>query len=231
MVGLHLKQLSKRLLTRIGARVSDRFLYNLNATVNYIEVGRWIARHGFKTDNRFDSREEVFDFIGADLSDALVLYLEFGVAHGNSLRYWSRLLRHPGTKLHGFDTFEGLPKSWILNRPAGHFSTGGKAPDIADDRVAFFKGLFEDTFSTYEWPSRYDRLFVNLDADLYSSTAFVLSQLRQRLTVGSYIYFDEFNHRADELRAFDEFLGETNFAFRLVATTHEFAHVAFERIG
>jgi O-methyltransferase len=230
-VGLHTKQLSKRLLTRIGARVSDRFAYYLNATVNYIEVGRWISRHGFVTDHRFDSREKLFDFIAADLSDVPVLYLEFGVAHGESLRYWSRRLRHPGTKLHGFDTFEGLPRSWIRGRPAGHFSTGGKVPEIADDRVAFFKGLFEDTLPTYEWPSRYDRLLVNLDADLYSSTVFVLSQLKQRLAIGSYIYFDEFNHRADELRAFDEFVGETNFTFRLIATTHEFAHVAFERIG
>ena len=222
---------SKRLLTRIGAGVPDRFVYYLNAIVNYIEVGRWISRHGFVTDNRFDSREDVFDFISADLSDVPVLYVEFGVAHGSALLYWSRLLRHPEARLHGFDTFEGLPMSWISGRPKGHFSTGGKPPDVGDNRVTFFKGLFEETLPAYEWPTGYESLVVNLDADLYSSTAFVLSQLKPRLAIGSCIYFDEFNHRADELRAFDEFLEETNFTFRLVAATHEFAHVAFERVG
>ena len=64
---------------------------------------------------------------------------------------------------------------------------------------------------------------MNLDADLYSSTAFVLSQLKPRLAIDSYIYFDEFNHRADELHASDEFLEETNFTFRLLGATHEFA--------
>jgi hypothetical protein len=41
-----------------------------------------------------------------------------------------------------------------------------------------------------------------MDADLYSSTVFVLNS-------GVFLYFDEFNHRADELRAVDECLEET----------------------
>ena len=45
----------------------------------------------------------------AEVQDQRVLYLEFGVFRGRTIRYWSRKLRHPETRLHGFDSFEGLP--------------------------------------------------------------------------------------------------------------------------
>lgn len=44
-----------------------------------------------------------------------MLYLEFGVYKGESLRYWARELKHPDSKLHGFDSFEGLPKDFDVN--------------------------------------------------------------------------------------------------------------------
>ena len=95
--------------------------------------------------------------------------------------------------------------------------------------MRFYKGLFEETLPTYDWPE-YDCLVVNMDADLYTSTVCALSFIRDHLRPGSYLYFDEFNHRADELRAFDEFLDET-MHFRVVCATRELSGVAFQCVG
>ena len=55
-----------------------------------------------------------------------------------------------------------------------------------------------------------------IDADLYSSTSCVLGRLRNEMPVGTLIYFDEFNDRFHELKAFDEFLTEAGMEFRLL---------------
>jgi hypothetical protein len=218
----------KSALTRLGERCSPGTIHRLNAIVNYLEVGRWMRAHGFDTSRRVDTRDEIFELIAADVADDAVLYLEFGVFEGASMRAWSRLLRNPGSQLHGFDSFEGLPEEWSLNENRGHFSTGGEPPRIDDSRVRFFEGWFEDTLPAYE-PPPHERLVVNVDADLYSSAARVLAAVEPLLEPGAYVYFDEFNDRMHELRAFDEFLGRTGMRFSAVAVSRELAHVAFRR--
>jgi hypothetical protein len=64
-------------------------------------------------------------------------------------------------------------------------------------------------------------MVVNFDADLYSST---------KVRVGAYLYFDEFNDRHHELRAFDEFLKETGMKFKAVGADQILSHVIFQRI-
>jgi hypothetical protein len=220
----------KALLTRIGAMLPERTLYYLNGLVNYLEVGHWMRARGFDTRVRFDDKWKLFDFAAEKVADRDVLYLEFGVSRGDSFRYWSRALRSPNAKLHGFDSFAGLPTDWILGKPKGTFSTGGEPPQVDDPRARFFQGWFQDTLPTYSWPD-HERLFVNLDADLYSSTVVVLDALAERLRPGTLLYFDEFNHRADELRAFSEFLDRTGMRFRLLAATRTLAGVLFERVS
>ena len=66
---------------------------------------------------------------------ALVLYLEFGVFEGASMRRWSTALKNPASLLHGFDSFEGLPEDFDFKYPKGHFDVGGSLPDIDDDRI------------------------------------------------------------------------------------------------
>ena len=90
-------------------------------------------------------------------------------------------------------------------------------------RVTFFKDNSRRRYPACEQPSGFESVVVNLDADLYSSTAFVFSQLKPRLAIDSYIYFDELNHRADELHAFDELLEAPNVTIRPLGATHEFA--------
>jgi hypothetical protein len=198
----------------------------MNAAIDYLAVGRWMADHGFDATHRVRSRVELFERAAAEIADRPVLYLEFGVYEGDSMRIWSRLLRHPGASLHGFDTFTGLPEPWNDLTVAGTFSTQGQPPPIDDPRVRFFKGLFEEALVSYSPPPA-ETLFINVDCDLYSSATTVLRWVESRLRVGSYLYFDEFSDRAHELRAFSEFLDRTGSAFTLVGATKALAQVLF----
>jgi hypothetical protein len=217
-------------LTRAGELVSPSMIYNLDATINYLEVGRWMYANGYNTTRRVERREELFDIVAAEIGHRDVLYMEFGVYRGAATRYWSKLLRHPCSKLHGFDSFEGLPESWLPQRPKHHFSLQGQAPQIDDPRVQFFRGWFEETLPGYTCPAR-DVLVLNFDADLYSSTIFVLNTLEREIVPGTYLYFDEFNHRFHELRAFSEFNERTGMRCSLVGTTRWLDHVLFQRIA
>lgn len=218
----------KYVLTRVGARVSIRTVDNVNSVANYLELGRWMREKGYHVTHRVDQRERLFDLIGAAVGDKVVLYLEFGVYEADATRYWSRLLRNPNSKLHGFDSFEGLPESWIGHRPKGYFSLQGQIPQVEDDRVQFFKGWFQDTLPDYRLPP-HEVLILNMDADLYSSTLFVLNTLEDKIVPGTYIYFDEFNHRSHELRAFDEFMTRTGMRFSLIGATRTMEQVVFNR--
>jgi hypothetical protein len=220
------QRLVKNALTSVGRRCSARTIHRLNAVINYLEVGRWMREHGHADVPRVSSREEVFGAMAREVADEAVLYLEFGVYEGASMRWWSRTLRSPDARLHGFDSFEGLPEPWSVGEGKGHFSTGGRVPELDDPRVEFHKGWFEETLPSFRIEPA-ERLVANLDADLYSSTAYVLSFLRSSIVPGTYLYFDEFHDRAHELRAFDEFLRESGRSFSAVAATSELTHVAF----
>jgi hypothetical protein len=217
-------------LTRAGAACSLSTLRKLNSALNYLWIGHWMKSRGFPVLQRVDSREQVFGIAAKDIADREVLYLEFGVYYGNSMRTWSGLLRNPKSRLHGFDSFEGLPESWDLIAGKGAFAIDGAMPAIEDPRVSFFKGFFSETLPRYIVPA-HERLFVNLDADLYSSTKTVLDFLKPHISLGTYLYFDEFQSREHEPKAFDEFLSETRWNFRLVAANRGLSSVLFQRIA
>jgi hypothetical protein len=219
----------KSALTRVGARCTPSVLHRLDATLDYLHVGWWMQARGFRVGSRYDLRDDVFAAIAANVADENVLYLEFGVFEGESMRFWSRALRNPSSRLHGFDSFEGLPESWTRGHERGRFSTDGRIPEIDDARARFFKGWFDQTLPTYE-PPLHDRLVINVDSDLYSSADVVLRTLEPLIVPGTYLYFDEFHDRHHELRAFDELLDRTDATFRLVAASRELQHVAFQRI-
>ena len=220
-----------RQLVRAGARAPDTMLRRLNRCLNYLEAGSWMNRHGYRLTKPAVDRYELFRHVSVDIAHKDVLYLEFGVAHAVAMRFWCDLLHNPSSKLHGFDSFEGLPTAWALGGgwEAGAFSAGGRIPELADPRVRFVKGWFADTLPRYEWPE-HEQLVVNIDSDVYSSAVTVLEFVEPHLRPGSLLYFDEFNHRADELRAFDEFLERTHMDFELVGATPALLAVCFRRM-
>jgi hypothetical protein len=213
-------------LIRVGAAMPGRLHYEIEVAADYLHLGRWLAGRGLRPRLHM-TREEVFDHAAALIADRRVLYLEFGVADGRSLLYWSRLLSHPEAELHAFDSFEGLPEDWIEGMPAGTFGRGGQPPDIDDPRIRLHVGLFAETLPKFEWPNGWEVLVVNFDADLYSSTREALALVETRLAPGSILYFDELNHRYHEVRAFEEFLKETGHSVDALGATRDRARMAF----
>ena len=104
----------------------------------------------------------------------------------------------------------------------------GAIPVIDDPRVTFHKGWFDQTLPTFEVP-KHEVLVLNIDADLYSSTKLIFDTFRDHIRVGSYLYFDEFNERFHELKAFDEFLDETQMTFEAVGATQTLQKTMFVR--
>ena len=166
----------KGALIATGSLVGARTLFAANQAVNYVALGQWMKMHGMKPQRTFMYRAQLFRAAAEDLRTKRVLYTEFGVAEGYSLRQWCGLLDNPQSSLHGFDSFEGLPEDWSPLYAKGHFSRDGIVPETKDPRVKLFKGWFEDTLPTYV-PPEHDALFVNIDSDLYSSAKTVLQYL------------------------------------------------------
>ena len=86
--------------------------------------------------------------------------------------------RNPLARFIGFDSFTGLPEAWLMH-DRGAFSTNGVLPHFGDNRVEFVPGWFQNTV-----PDRLKTLgrpqgpiLVHYDADLYSSTLFLLTTL------------------------------------------------------
>lgn len=219
----------KYLLWRIGTWMPKSQLYQLQGVVNHLRLGRWMRDHGFRFDRLLRNRWEVFDVVASRVADKRVLYMEFGVFRGRTIRYWSNQLRHPEASLHGFDSFEGLPEAWGPHAK-GNFSVSGKLPEIADSRVRFFKGWFEEVLPSYVVPD-HDVLVMIMDADMYTSTSYVFRHLRSHIRPGTFIYFDEMNHVEDEPKAFHELMESSSLTFKPVCADRTLTRAFFECVG
>jgi hypothetical protein len=214
-------------LARIGRHMSRNQVRVLNATAKYVEMGQKMQEFEDRSAIKCKTREVLFDLVGREVANRDVLYLEFGVYQGATIRYWSKILDHPASKLHGFDSFEGLPEDWTSAASKGFFSTNGAIPALDDPRVKFFKGWFDQTLPTYQVPD-HEVLVLNFDADLYSSTKYVLDRLSSYIVPGTYLYFDEFSDLQHEFRAFMEFCSSSNRKFVVRGTTTSMMNVLFQ---
>jgi len=155
----------------------------------------------------FPNRYEQYKYIYHDiLKDVPIDYLEFGVFRGDSIREWCFLSTSADSRFYGFDTFTGLPERWFRDFDKGAFSTGGEIPTLQDRRVNFIKGLFQDTL--HDFLKNYHRkniIVLHMDADLYSSTLFVLISMHQYLKKGDVLMFDDFLDPLGEFKAFSDY--------------------------
>lgn len=147
------------------------------------------------------------------LSKAVVdgLFLEFGVWKGTSINHLATL--RPSQKFYGFDCFTGLPEDWSTFYPKGWMGLE-ELPKVRNN-VELVVGLFQDSLEPFLATHKEKVAFLHLDADLYSSTKYVLFTLadNNRLQRGTVIEFDEVFYQDspntvldDEHRVFNEFV-------------------------
>lgn len=176
----------------------------------------------------YGKRLEFYAHLNAHaIGEGPITYLEFGVAQGHSFKWWVANQKASGSRFHGFDTFTGLPEDWGVFK-AGAMSTGSKLPDVTDDRATFHAGLFQDTLpgflTTFQ---RSGKLLVQMDADLYTSTLYVLTSIASILRKGDIIMFDEFFVPTHEFKAFSEFSASYRIRLRPIAAANNYYFTAF----
>jgi hypothetical protein len=213
-------------LVRAGRHLSEAQLARLRSALGYLEIGALTRRLApdappDPAPDRFGVFEHALRHVHGDEP----LYLEFGVFEGETFRWWCRHLSAPRAHLVGFDSFTGLPEEWRPGFETGTFSTAGP-PRVDDPRSRFVTGWFEDTLPTFT-PPPHDQLIVNVDCDLYSSAATVLTWAAPHLGPGSLLYFDELADRDHELRALHELLAGSGVRLRPLALGGGGRHALF----
>jgi predicted O-methyltransferase YrrM len=217
LLGLHTDSFDTDFTARqLASESSARFIVeNMRTALN------------FSTD--YDFHEWVAQRVSSTLGG---LYLEFGVATGRTLNHWARLF--PQRTMHGFDSFEGLPETWSWNFQQGHFRQS--LPKVQENCM-LHQGWFDRTLPGFldQYPGKIDLLHV--DSDLYSSAAYVLERVADRIRSGTIIVFDEYLNfpgwEQDEHRAWQEFVARHNVKFDYLAfvSRHQQVAVRVESIG
>ena len=128
----------------------------------------------------------------------------------------------------GFDTFEGLPEKW------GTFAKGSMSfgvPELNDDRHEFFKGLFQHTLVDFLKQGKLNqgnRKIIHLDADLFSSTLFVLTTMHPYLRKDDIILFDEFNVPNHEFLAFEQYTTSFYVNYEVIGAVNNYFQLAIK---
>ncbi len=146
------------------------------------------------------------------------LWLEFGVGEANTINYISNFTNE---KVYGFDSFEGNPEKWRDGFEKGAFTRNGVLPQV-NNNIELIKGLFNETLVNFIQSQNKKVSFIHIDADLYSSTKFVLNALKNYIDEECIIIFDElvnypgFDGETGELKAFYEFITENNVEYEWI---------------
>lgn len=129
--------------------------------------------------------------------------IEFGVYTGQSLRLIAEHM-----PVIGLDSFEGLPEDWRPGFPKGKFGTQRIIPH-APGNAMIVKGLFSDTLPVLVERGLPPLGLVHIDCDLYSSTVTALEGIKDAISPGTCVVFDEYHgyegSEAHEAAAWQEF--------------------------
>jgi len=169
----------------------------LNSTCEYIEKNMVNVPLFNDSDDAMDFALNQINFKG--------IICEFGVWKGQSINY---IARKSSQDVHAFDSFEGLPETWLSTHKKGHFALENM-PDF-EKNVVVHKGWFDDSIPPFVKENDGNISFLHVDCDLYSSTKSIFKGLDRQIVVGTIILFDEyFNYpfwEHHEYKAFQEFV-------------------------
>jgi O-methyltransferase len=216
---------------RIDLFIPSKILLHLSHTSM---LSKWIRKNSHHNFNDFytptlfyGKRYELFEYvIGQYIKDAPIDYFEFGVSKGSSFRWWVNNLKNTETRFYGFDTFTGLPEAWGPYKK-GDMGNGNEPPKIEDNRHVFYQGLFQQTLigflSTYKAGKP---KVIHMDADIYSSTLYVLTLLTPFLQKGDILLFDEFNVPMHEFKAFTEWTNSFYIDYEVIGSVNNYYQTA-----
>ncbi len=202
---------------------------------NLAGLSRFVHKH--KNDglcdyysSKFDyqQREKLYEYVISEnnIDDNGIDFFEFGVARGGSFNWWVKQLKNSDTRFYGFDTFTGLPEDWGIFK-AGDMSNGNEPPKIEDNRVSFYQGLFQQTLLPFL--VNYDKSrtkVIHLDADLYSSTLYIMTIMYPYLKSGDILLFDEFSVPMHEYKAFMEWTKSFYIEYEVLGSVNNFFRLA-----
>lgn len=224
MMNAEMKKRIKKLLLKLIPNSYLKFLYL--AYLSRLET--WKKKHRgsyLLLNDRFDLYNHLFSKV---LHGGPIAYLEFGVYKGETIKYWSTIDANPKSLFFGFDTFSGLPETW-LNYEKGSFDTNGEMPDIKDNRISFIKGMFQDVLPPFlEKQKMTSTLVLHMDADLYSSTLNVLTRCNDIILPGTVVIFDEFSALIHEFKALEDYCSAYIRDYVVLGATKNFNQVAIQ---
>ena len=169
------------------------------------QTAEYVMRHMPKA-KAFNYPLNILDYALQQVVISNGLYLEFGVFSGRTINYIANIISDK--IIYGFDSFEGLPETWRSGYEKGTFAVTS-IPEVQDN-VKLVVGLFEDKLCDFIKQHSDICAFIHIDCDLYSSTAYVLEELKNQIQEGTVIVFDEyFNYpgwQNGEYKAFQEFV-------------------------
>lgn len=180
-----------------------------------------------KYENRFALHEHIFQ---TEKLEGEINYLEFGVADGISFKWWINKNKNSNSKFIGFDTFTGLPDDFGVMKKKD-YDTKGILPDVNDPRADFRAGMFQNSLPRFLNEFNFDkRTVLHMDADLYSSTLFVLTVFAFKLKKNDIIIFDEFGVPTHEFRAFNDFFDSYMIKYKILGAINNYLQLAIKII-
>jgi len=205
-------------------------LYHLSKLSSWANKNRKIGYNDFPSKWNYEKRYPLYKWVLE--KEGLILnpvnYLEFGVASGQSIRWFLSQITNPESRFYGFDTFTGLPEDFGVYKK-GMFNNYTQAPQIDDKRVKFYQGLFQQTLPDFlNELDNTRRNIIMMDADLYSATLYVLTSLAPFLKKDDIIFFDEFAVPTHEFKAFHDFVQSYYVNLKLIAAANNYYFAAFK---
>jgi hypothetical protein len=210
-----------------GVLINAAYLSKLSRWIDKAPKGKFndFYNKKVKYTDRFKLHEFVFE---EEIQNQSIDYLEFGVASGIAFEWWVEKIENPESRFFGFDVFTGLPEDFGVMKKQ-HYDTAGQTPNIQDDRVTFVKGLFQDSLPGFlnDYKPQQKKV-IHMDADLYSSTLFVLTKLIPFLEKDDIIIFDEFGVPTHEFRAFDDIVSSYNLKYEFLGAVNNYLQIAIK---